>query len=103
MSLYPEGTAASTGDKLLRAFNKILERSIELYGGDMSSPYPEGVAPSTGDNLNRVVTKILCVLNSASGGGTSAAFASLDLSSLPTSNPGGGKPWLNGGVLQIGT
>ena len=23
-------------------------------------------------------------------------FASLDLSSLPTSNPGGGKPWLNG-------
>jgi len=29
-------------------------------------------------------------------------FAALDLSSLPTANPGSGKPWLNGGVLQVG-
>lgn len=29
-------------------------------------------------------------------------FANLDLSGLPTSNPGGGKAWLNGGVLQVG-
>jgi len=33
---------------------------------------------------------------------SSAAFATLDLSTLPTSNPGSGKPWLNGGVLQVG-
>lgn len=29
-------------------------------------------------------------------------FANLDLSGLPTSDPGSGKPWLNGGVLQVG-
>jgi hypothetical protein len=30
------------------------------------------------------------------------AFAALDLSGLPTSNPGGGKPWLSAGVLHVG-
>jgi hypothetical protein len=29
-------------------------------------------------------------------------FAATDFSTLPTSNPGSGKPWLNGGVLQVG-
>lgn len=29
-------------------------------------------------------------------------FATTDLSGLPTSNPGGGKPWLNGNVVQVG-
>ncbi len=33
---------------------------------------------------------------------SAAAIAALDLSSLPTSDPGGGKVWLNGGVLQVG-
>lgn len=33
---------------------------------------------------------------------TPVNFAALDLSTLPTSDPGGGKPWLNGGVLQVG-
>lgn len=29
-------------------------------------------------------------------------LATLDLSGLPTSDPGGGKLWLNGGLLQVG-
>lgn len=29
-------------------------------------------------------------------------FAYADLSTLPTADPGGGKPWLNGGVVQVG-
>ena len=33
---------------------------------------------------------------------TTAEFEALDLSTLPTSDPGGGKPWLNGGVVQVG-
>lgn len=33
---------------------------------------------------------------------TAAAWGALDLHLLPTSDPGGGKPWLNGGVLQVG-
>ena len=33
---------------------------------------------------------------------TTVAIAALDFSTLPTSNPGGGKLWLNGGVLQVG-
>jgi hypothetical protein len=33
---------------------------------------------------------------------TPTNFAALDLSTLPTSDPGSGKPWLNGGVMQVG-
>ena len=33
---------------------------------------------------------------------TAQAFATLDLSGLPSSNPGGGRPWLNAGVLTVG-
>lgn len=42
------------------------------------------------------------VFNVASAALSTAAFAALDLSTLPTSDPGGGKAWLNGGVLQVG-
>lgn len=34
---------------------------------------------------------------------TFAAFAALDLSGLPTSDPGGGRAWLNGNVLSVGS
>ncbi len=44
----------------------------------------------------------LVALVAATGTVTAATFAALDLSGLPTSDPGGGKPWLNGGVLQVG-
>lgn len=33
---------------------------------------------------------------------TAAQIADLDFSILPTSNPGSGKLWLNGGVVQVG-
>ena len=33
---------------------------------------------------------------------TAADFLGLDLSGAPVSDPGSGKPWLNGGVLQVG-
>ncbi len=33
---------------------------------------------------------------------TASDIANLDLSTLPTSDPGSGKVWLNGGVLQVG-
>lgn len=29
-------------------------------------------------------------------------FALADLSGLPTADPGGGNPWLNGGLMQVG-
>lgn len=35
-------------------------------------------------------------------GDTAAHWMGLDLSGLPTANPGGGKPWLSGGVIRIG-
>jgi len=37
-----------------------------------------------------------------SGTFTATNFAAMDLSTLPTTDPGSGKPWLNGGVLQVG-
>ena len=33
---------------------------------------------------------------------SAADFMALDLSGMPTSDPGGGLPWLNGGVMQVG-
>jgi len=33
---------------------------------------------------------------------TRANLAALDLSGLPTSNPGGGRLWLSAGVLRVG-
>lgn len=33
---------------------------------------------------------------------TTSALAALDLSTLPTSNPGGGKMWLDGSTLRVG-
>lgn len=40
---------------------------------------------------------------SGGGGGVSEAdIAALDFSGLPTSDPGSGMLWLNGGVLQVG-
>jgi len=36
------------------------------------------------------------------GGGSTYTFANDDLDSLPTSDPGGGKPWNNGGIIAIG-
>jgi hypothetical protein len=40
------------------------------------------------------------LLADALGGGS---FGNYDLSGLPTSDPGDGKPWNNGGVLCVGT
>lgn len=33
---------------------------------------------------------------------TPAQIATLDFSTLPATDPGGGRLWLNGGVLQVG-
>jgi len=33
---------------------------------------------------------------------TAVSFAALDLSTLPTSDPGSGKPWLKAGDLHVG-
>lgn len=46
---------------------------------------------------------LIAAKNLATGGGiTPDSFAALDLDSLPTSDPGGGKPWNNGGMIAIG-
>lgn len=38
----------------------------------------------------------------ATGVFTMAAFAATDLSALPTSDPGGGRPWLKAGDIHVG-
>lgn len=42
------------------------------------------------------------ILNASSAATLAAILAETNISGLPTSDPGGGKLWLNGGVLQVG-
>lgn len=35
-------------------------------------------------------------------GDTASHWSQLDLSGLPTADPGGGRPWLSGGILRVG-
>ncbi len=55
--------------------------------------------PHAGDDEVALLGRLL---QKSPGPLTPADFANLDLATLPTSDPGGGKPWLNGGVLQVG-
>ena len=40
--------------------------------------------------------------NARVAGDTAAMFATFNLSGLPTTNPGGGRPWLSGGNIHVG-
>ena len=40
--------------------------------------------------------------NARVAGDTAAMFATFNLSGLPTTNPGGGRPWLSNGNLHVG-
>lgn len=106
MSIYPDqGYGPDAGDDTLRALLKSLE--ILNLQGIVASPFPEGTLALAGDDERRAAIKINAALfaGQGSGGGgsiTPEAFAALDLDNLPTSDPGGGKPWLNGGVVQVG-
>ncbi len=67
-----------------------------------------GGAPVSIPEMSRVVdalqqmVRLQGLIYSKLGPITAASFADLDLSGLPTADPGGGRPWLNGGVLQVG-
>lgn len=69
----------------------------------MASPFPEGTLALSSDDERRAAIKINAALYAGQGGGGSSyVFADDDLDSLPTSDPGGGKPWNNGGMIAIG-
>jgi hypothetical protein len=60
-------------------------------------------APVWGDHVWDLLAKLTSNIGNISiGGVTPEEFAALDLDTLPTSDPGDGKPWLNGGVMQVG-
>lgn len=43
------------------------------------------------------------IANLGAGNVTAAQILALDFSAIPTSDPGGGKLWLNGNVVSVGT
>ena len=61
-------------------------------------------SPASGANPWGALPSYLATLFAAAARQTlsAAQLGALDLSSLPTSNPGGGGLWLNSGVLQVG-
>lgn len=61
-----------------------------------------GAITSENDTQEVKFAKIAEALKAAASADFATTFENTDLSGLPTSNPGGGKPWLNGGVLQVG-
>jgi hypothetical protein len=52
---------------------------------------------------NRAIAAENAILIGGSGGQTAAQWMLLDLSGLPTTDPGFGRPWLSGLVVQIGS
>lgn len=62
---------------------------------------PTAPTATLADNSTKIATTAFVLANAGSAV-TAAQIAALNFSSLPTSNPGGGKLWLNGGVLQVG-
>lgn len=56
-----------------------------------------------GTDTHAAVEKLAADVDTLFSQSNAIAFANVDLSGLPTSDPGGGKPWLNGGVLQVGS
>lgn len=74
-----------------------LGTGLSINSGTLSPNWRAGTVTALGTNLS-----ITSGTLNASSTLTAAQFAALDLSTLPTSNPGSGKPWLNGGVVQVG-
>lgn len=105
MAIFPQmGYGADPSDDTRIALLKTLE-FLNLTYGIMSSPFPEGTLALASDDTRRAAIKINAAIVAGLGGGTvitPEAFAALDLDILPTSDPGDGKPWLNGGVMQVG-
>jgi hypothetical protein len=67
-----------------------------IYATDSPSP------ASGGNPFAALPTYLTTLFTTAAAAANAAQIAALDFSGLPTSNPGGGKLWLNGGVLQVG-
>ena len=65
----------------------------------LATVLPTGGSSGSQQSLAAYAVLILSALQPAT---LATALANCDLSGLPTSNPGGGRPWLNGGVLQVG-
>lgn len=99
----PDNMSASLA-KLLTASDSGSQISTKITGTDLTT---SGVLTTLGTNIGAHDTQAQTLLTALLAITTaSASFATLlqnsDLSGFPTSDPGGGKPWLNGGVLQVG-
>lgn len=68
----------------------VVGSGLTLNLGTISAEWQVGTVTAIGAGL------------ALSGASLNLDFGNANLSGLPTSNPGGGKPWLNGGVLQVG-
>lgn len=78
------------------ADTKISAATTTAFAGTLLFPV---AAPGNATPFNVTGTAIV---NAVLAAITPALFAAMDLSELSTSDPGSGKPWLNGGVLQVG-
>jgi hypothetical protein len=67
---------------------------------------PTNLVTTDGTNVAPVAAQSGTAAYAATSGTANSvpasAFYNLNLSTLPTSDPGGGQPWSNGGVIQVG-
>lgn len=78
------------------------EIADKLGGGLMTAQEKRYFESKTEDQQ---LAEIWDAASSGGGGGgsvTAGDIAALNFSTLPTSDPGSGKFWLNGGVVQVG-
>lgn len=108
-----EATSGGSGVLTVAGHAPDIDGDVALVVGDIAGAAPLSSAPLTGTptaptrvaNNNSTGIATTAYVDRAVAtvvSGSTFDFASADLSGLPTSNPGGGKPWLNGGVVQVG-
>lgn len=83
---------------------------VHVWRHDPVASDNESIGLNAGDVVINLLTGAMWYMGTVGGGWTAVAsgnvtaaqILALDFSGAPTSDPGGGKLWLNGGVPQVG-
>lgn len=107
-SVSSAGLVTANGITVPVGYTATFNGNTSVGDGGIGFTSPGATATRTALGLGTLATQSGTFSGTSSGMNTgddpltTAKLAALNCSTLPTSDPGGGKLWLNGGVLQVG-